>query len=64
MKTKTTERAVPLTDIDRQTMPLPGEVDPSDAHRVARHLVAVAKLKMSPGASTPTLSNKAKPRSK
>lgn len=54
MKTKTNELELKLTSLDRQLMPLPGEVDPKDAYRVALQLAAVAKLKIGPTEESPS----------
>jgi hypothetical protein len=40
------ERRAPLTEREMQTQPLPGEIDPKDARRVARHFAVVEKLRM------------------
>lgn len=40
------ERSQPLTDQEKQLQPLPGEVDPKDARRVATHFAAVERLRL------------------
>jgi len=41
----TSKRSFPLTDQDRQVTPLPGEVDPADARRVAQHVAAINRVR-------------------
>jgi hypothetical protein len=42
----TTRNDRPLSDDDKQTQPMPGEVAPADARRMAQHYAAVGRLKL------------------
>ena len=39
----------PLSELDKQVQPLPGEVDPKDARRKAATFAAVERIRLKPG---------------
>ncbi len=57
----TNKRPFPMTDQERQITPLPGEVDPRDARRVAIHVAAVARLRPREQAKSAAAALPAKP---
>ena len=46
MTKPTNERRPPMTEQEMQFLPLPGEIDPKDAPRMARHFAVVEKLRL------------------
>ncbi|HEX7638346.1 MAG TPA: hypothetical protein VF457_08115 [Burkholderiaceae bacterium] len=45
MTKPTNERSQPLTEREMQVTPLPGEVNPQDARRIAKHIATVERLR-------------------
>lgn len=41
----------PLSELDKQVQPLPGEVDPKDARHKAAMFAAVERIRLKPGAA-------------
>lgn len=42
----------PLSELDKQVQPLPGEVAPKDARHMAALFAAVERMRLKPGAAT------------
>jgi hypothetical protein len=47
-----TKSSKPLSELDKQIQPLPGEIDPKDARHKAATFAAVERIRLKPGVVT------------